>query len=86
MTRRRSIFNLLLRCVVFGGYKLFPKADDHVTPQLLRLKCAAYSTLNDSDEDPNVEAFIVEKMRDAGVPFTPVRIAPAALYLTAIVE
>jgi hypothetical protein len=64
-----------------------PKADDHDTPQLLRLKCAAYSTLNDSDEDPNVEAFIVEKMRDASaVPFTPVRIAPAALYLTAIVE
>ncbi|KAF8345563.1 hypothetical protein F5887DRAFT_884708 [Amanita rubescens] len=55
--------------------------------KLLRLKCAAYSTLNDSDEDPNTEACIMEKMRDAGVvPFTAVRIAPAALYLTAIVE
>jgi len=58
-----------------------------IVRQLLRLKCAAYSTLNDSDEDPNAEACVMEKMRDAGVvPFTSVRIAPAALYLTAIVE
>ncbi|KAF8634792.1 hypothetical protein AX15_000708 [Amanita polypyramis BW_CC] len=55
--------------------------------ELLRMKCAAYSTLNDSDEDPKAEARVMERMRDTGaVPFTSVRIAPAALYLTAIVE
>ncbi|KAK2465956.1 hypothetical protein APHAL10511_001597 [Amanita phalloides] len=59
----------------------------HYAFQLLRLKCSAYSTLNDSDEDPNAEAHILEQMRNTDeVPFTPNRIAPAALYLTAIVE
>ena len=64
---------------------LFPVSDTMY--KLLRLKCTAYSTLNDSDEDPKAEARVMERMRDTGaVPFTPIRIAPAALYLTAIVE
>ncbi|KIL70383.1 hypothetical protein M378DRAFT_7248 [Amanita muscaria Koide BX008] len=60
----------------------------HHAFELLRLKCAAYSTLNDSDEDPKAEARVMEKMRDgAGVlPFSSARIAPASMYLTAIVE
>ena len=55
--------------------------------KLLRLKCAAYSTLNGGDEDTKAEARVMEKMRDTGAaPFSPFRIAPASLYLTAIIE
>lgn len=55
--------------------------------QLLRLKCEAYSTLNESDEDPNAESRLKEKMGFSGAqPPKPVLIAPAALYLTAILE
>ncbi|PFH49260.1 hypothetical protein AMATHDRAFT_5074 [Amanita thiersii Skay4041] len=55
--------------------------------ELLRLKCEAYSTLNDSDEDSAAETRLMDRMRGIGaVPFKPTRIAPAALYLTAIVE
>ncbi|KAF8638589.1 hypothetical protein AX17_002130 [Amanita inopinata Kibby_2008] len=76
-----------------GAAAVSPLGDDSKTFnlqyafELLRLKCAAYSTLNDTDEDPNAEAHVMERMKEAGVvPFMPTRIAPAALYLTAIVE
>ncbi|KAF9266267.1 hypothetical protein L218DRAFT_922830 [Marasmius fiardii PR-910] len=56
--------------------------------ELLRLKCEAYSTLNESDEDPVAESRLLERM--AGVsnqqPPKPSLVAPAALYLTAILE
>lgn len=56
--------------------------------QLLRLKCEAYSTLNDSDEDFNAENRLSERMRDMGclVPPPAALVAPAALYLTAVIE
>jgi hypothetical protein len=55
--------------------------------QLLRLKCQGYSTLNESDEDASAEARLTDRMTQAGV--TPPKanvVAPAALYLTAILE
>ncbi|TDL29649.1 hypothetical protein BD410DRAFT_33872 [Rickenella mellea] len=56
--------------------------------QLLRLKCEAYSTLNDTDEDPDAEAVWQTKIAQAGnlTPAKTASIAPAALYLTAILE
>lgn len=55
--------------------------------QLLRLKCEAYSTLNESDEDPSVEDRIQERFIQAlVVPPSATLLAPAALYLTAILE
>lgn len=53
----------------------------------MRLKCEAYSTLNDSDEDAQAENKIQERLRSQGteLPKSPV-VAPAALYLTAILE
>jgi len=54
---------------------------------LLRLKCEAYSTLNETDEDPGAERRINDRMGSGGgmVP-KPALMAPAALYLTAILE
>ncbi|KAL0580523.1 hypothetical protein V5O48_001510 [Marasmius crinis-equi] len=56
--------------------------------ELLRLKCEAYSTLNESDEDTGAESRLHERM--AGLnghqPPRPSLVAPAALYLTAILE
>ncbi|KAJ6610419.1 hypothetical protein B0H10DRAFT_1811723 [Mycena sp. CBHHK59/15] len=56
--------------------------------ELLRLKCEAYSTLNESDEDPATEGRLVEKMTQLGgtTPPIPALVAPASLYLTAILE
>ena len=55
--------------------------------QLLRLKCEAFSTLNEADEDPGAEERITTTMSSAGCsPPKPTLIAPAALYLTAILE
>ncbi|EIN10951.1 hypothetical protein PUNSTDRAFT_133012 [Punctularia strigosozonata HHB-11173 SS5] len=56
--------------------------------ELLRLKCEAYSTLNDSDEDPDAERSLQERMIRAGSvsPPKPHLVAQAALYLTAILE
>ncbi|PCH40775.1 hypothetical protein WOLCODRAFT_143217 [Wolfiporia cocos MD-104 SS10] len=56
--------------------------------ELLRLKCEAYCTLNDSDEDADAERHLKERMDERGVPFPPnaTALAPAALYLTAILE
>ncbi|PPQ66726.1 hypothetical protein CVT26_009527 [Gymnopilus dilepis] len=54
---------------------------------LLRLKCEAYSTLNEEDEDPASEARINEnygKMHPQSP--SPALLDPAALYLTAILE
>ncbi len=53
----------------------------------MRLKCEAYSTLNDLDEDPQAENSIQEQLRTQGMePPKSIITAPAALYLTAILE
>ncbi|KAK7054029.1 hypothetical protein R3P38DRAFT_2854001 [Favolaschia claudopus] len=56
--------------------------------ELLRLKCEAYSTLNETDEDPVAVAGLQEKMTQLGGTTPPVAalVAPASLYLTAILE
>ncbi|KAI0268310.1 hypothetical protein BC834DRAFT_686389 [Gloeopeniophorella convolvens] len=55
--------------------------------ELMRLKCEAYSTLNDSDEDAHAEGKIQERLQSQGMePPKSVIVAPAALYLTAILE
>jgi hypothetical protein len=57
--------------------------------QLLRLKCQAYSTLSDSDEDGPAEARLTERMShtvSGALPPHANLVAPAALYLTAILE
>ncbi|KAJ4471649.1 hypothetical protein C8R41DRAFT_776669 [Lentinula lateritia] len=54
--------------------------------ELLRLKCEAYSTLNESDGDKSAEARLQERLVGTGPPPKPSLIAPAALYLTAILE
>lgn len=56
--------------------------------QLLRLKCVAYSTLNDADEDADAETRLRERMEARGAHNAPKPsdVSPAALYLTAILE
>ncbi|KAH7909454.1 hypothetical protein BJ138DRAFT_1067025 [Hygrophoropsis aurantiaca] len=55
--------------------------------ELLRLKCEAYSTLSDTDEDSDIETQLYEQMRaDGSPPPKQPLLAPAALYLTAILE
>jgi hypothetical protein len=55
--------------------------------ELMRLKCEAYSTLNDSDEDALAENKIQERLQSQGMePPKSIVVAPAALYLTAILE
>ncbi|KAJ7044855.1 hypothetical protein C8F04DRAFT_990625 [Mycena alexandri] len=56
--------------------------------ELLRLKCEAYSTLNEADEDSAAVARLQEKMTALGgtTPPMPGLLAPASLYLTAILE
>ncbi|KAJ4479119.1 hypothetical protein J3R30DRAFT_3474226 [Lentinula aciculospora] len=54
--------------------------------ELLRLKCEAYSTLNESDGDKSAESKLQERMAGTGQPPKPSLVAPAALYLTAILE
>ncbi|KAJ7368867.1 hypothetical protein DFH08DRAFT_909538 [Mycena albidolilacea] len=56
--------------------------------ELLRLKCEAYSTLNETDEDATSVAGLQEKMIQLGgtTPPIPGLVAPASLYLTAILE
>ncbi|KAF9226758.1 hypothetical protein BS17DRAFT_502768 [Gyrodon lividus] len=55
--------------------------------ELLRLKCEAYSTLSDTDENAEAEAHLYEQMNAEGTP-PPNQslISPASLYLTAIIE
>jgi len=55
--------------------------------QLFRLKCEAYSTLSDTDENSDAEIRLKERMNADGVP-PPKQdvLAPASLYLTAIIE
>ncbi|KAG9128188.1 hypothetical protein FRC07_003738 [Ceratobasidium sp. 392] len=57
------------------------------TFELLRQKCEAYCTLGDLEENVAVESELQEKMVNAGqgAP-TAEQVAPAALYLTAILE
>ncbi|KAH8092459.1 hypothetical protein BXZ70DRAFT_950979 [Cristinia sonorae] len=56
--------------------------------ELLRLKCEGYTTLNDSDEDHDAERRLNQRMIAAGGTYPPKAnlLAPAALYLTAILE
>ncbi|TEB30120.1 hypothetical protein FA13DRAFT_1814781 [Coprinellus micaceus] len=55
--------------------------------ELLRHKCEAYSTLNEADEDPSAKGLINERFgRPGASPPKAALIAPAALYLTAILE
>ena len=56
--------------------------------QLLRLKCEAYTTMNDLDEDDEGEKKLRVRMLEAGSTTPPDDrlVAPAALYLTAILE
>nr|GAT54667.1 predicted protein [Mycena chlorophos] len=56
--------------------------------ELLRLKCEAYCTLNESDEDSAAVAKLTERMAQLGgtTPPAPTLVAPASLYLTAILE
>jgi len=65
-----------------------PSFDLQWSFELLRLKCEAYTTMNDSDEDADAEARLRERMEDSGasVPPNASEVAPAALYLTAILE
>ncbi|KAG6330238.1 hypothetical protein ID866_8852, partial [Astraeus odoratus] len=55
--------------------------------ELLRLKCEAYSTLSDTDENSEAEAHLIERMNAEGTPVPKQSLlAPASLYLTAIIE
>ena len=65
-----------------------PESPDDTLLQLLRMKCEAYSTLSDFDGDAEVEAQLQQRIATAGGPAAPrvQAIAPAALYLTAILE
>ncbi|KAG6840641.1 hypothetical protein C0991_005364 [Blastosporella zonata] len=55
--------------------------------ELLRLKCEAYSTFNESDEDQAAESRTNDRMSAAGgIPPKAGLLAPASLYLTAILE
>ena len=55
--------------------------------QLLRHKCEAYSTLGEMDEDADVEARMQTRMMQAASnPPNANAVAPAALYLTAVLE
>ncbi|KIK98311.1 hypothetical protein PAXRUDRAFT_824006 [Paxillus rubicundulus Ve08.2h10] len=55
--------------------------------ELLRLKCEAYSTLSDTDENAEAEAQLYEQMNAEGSPPpNQLLLAPASLYLTAIIE
>ncbi|KAG0703924.1 hypothetical protein DFH29DRAFT_914721 [Suillus ampliporus] len=55
--------------------------------ELLRLKCEAYSTLSDTDENSDAENRLKERMHADGVPPPKQEVlAPASLYLTAIIE
>ena len=53
----------------------------------MRFECEAYSTLNDLEEGARAETSIREGLRSRiRNPPNPVIVAPAALYLTAILE
>lgn len=67
--------------------RLFRHGADFLCSKLMRLKCEAYSTLNDADEDAQAEVRLSDKL--GGVSANARRavlVAPAALYLTAIME
>jgi hypothetical protein len=53
--------------------------------QLLRIKCEAYATLNDQDENTDAERALHARMAGLNPPAAQL-VAPAALYLTAILE
>jgi hypothetical protein len=60
----------------------------YLKKQLLRLKCEAYSTLNETDEDPDAETRLQMRMSSGGglTPPKSAQVAPASLYLTAMLE
>jgi hypothetical protein len=64
--------------------------DDFCLPlafELLRLKCGAYSTLNDTVQDVDSEARITDRVSQNSEKIPPpALVAPAALYLTAVLE
>ena len=68
---------------------LIPCLEGPLRPsQLLRLKCEGYTTMNDTDEDSEAIKRVNDKMGVAGSltpPHTSL-LAPASLYLTAILE
>ncbi len=66
---------------------LFSASDADILQKLLRLKCSAYSTLNEEDEDPADETRVNEIFTKAHSHSPTVELLdPAALYLTAIIE
>ncbi|KZV65668.1 hypothetical protein PENSPDRAFT_655546 [Peniophora sp. CONT] len=58
----------------------------HWAVELLRLKCVAYSTMNDTDEDAQAERKLADRMGNGDLGCSPALVAPAALYMTAILE
>lgn len=77
-------FNLICWHVYFRRRR---RISTRFEQQLLRLKCEAYSTFNDSDENTDTERRWQSKVVGSGVPPHNMQfIAPAALYLTAIIE
>lgn len=85
---RRSICSGHLRCAIDALLLGVCRYQLRFVTQLLRLKCEAYSTLNESDEDATAVARLQEKMTQLGgtTPPVPALVAPASLYLTAILE
>ena len=58
------------------------------TPQVLRLKCEAFSNMNECDDNTEAENRVHERMATDGDRYPPKssQLAPASLYLTAILE
>lgn len=52
------------------------------------MKCEAFTTLNDNDENAETERLLAAKLGNDGKnqPPRPALVAPASLYLTAILE
>lgn len=71
----------------FYGFVSHLLEPQHYRVQLLRLKCEAYSTLSDTDENSDAENRLKERMLADGVPPPKQEVlSPASLYLTAIIE
>lgn len=73
--------------VILGGPTAVLGGAEPLASQLLRMKCEAYSTLNESDEDPSAEDRIQARFaQSVATPPDGALLPPAALYLTAILE
>jgi len=86
MTKEGFICNGSSKSVPYRDHDF--EMSDPTRFQLLRLKCEAYSTLNETDEDPEAESRLQNRMSQGGglSPPKPTLVAPASLYLTAILE